>query len=74
MFRKTHSLVYLLDLIAGKEEVSESLYDMAEKLESYAVEVRYPDERFEPTLEGAMETYSISTSIRDIILSHMNSF
>ncbi len=39
-FRKSHSLVYLLDLITDKLEVFDEIYFAAEILEDYGVEVR----------------------------------
>jgi len=39
----------------------------ADKLTRYAVEVRYPDEFYTPTLEEAEETYRIALSVRDFV-------
>jgi hypothetical protein len=40
--KESHSLIYLLDLLIAKENVPDSLYETAEVLEDYGVEVRYP--------------------------------
>lgn len=56
LFKKTHSLSYLLDLIDETDKVSEEMYEKAEVLESYAVEIRYQDDWYEPTLEQALTT------------------
>ena len=71
-FEKKHDLGYLLDLINEKEEVSDELYDMLEKLEDYAVEIRYPDDWFEPTLEEAKESYEIVKQVKKFVLSKIN--
>lgn len=42
------------------EKISEELYEKAELLESYAVEIRYPDNRYEPTKEEAIEAYNVA--------------
>ncbi len=42
-FQKKHSLSYLLDLISEHEKVSDVIYEESEKIEDYAVEIRYPD-------------------------------
>lgn len=67
-YQKTHNLVYLLDLIKEKEDISDDYYDLIEKLEDYAVEIRYPDDWFEPTLEDAQEAYEIANKLKDFIL------
>ncbi len=67
-FEKSHNLVYLLDLIHEQEVVADELYDLLERLEDYAVEVRYPDERFEPTLEEAKEAFEIANKLKAYVL------
>lgn len=66
-FDRKHNLGYLLDLINEKEPVSEELYEKLEKLEDYAVEVRYPDDWAEITLDEAKEAYATAL-LRDIVL------
>jgi len=44
------------------------MYSIAEILESYAVEMRYPDERYEPSEKEVKEAYSIALKIREYIL------
>ena len=41
---KTHDLVFLLEQLRAYREISEGLFDMAEKLTIYGVAVRYPNE------------------------------
>ncbi len=68
-FEKKHNLSYLLDLINEKEKVSSEFYDMLENLEDYAVEVRYPDDWIEITLEDAGEAYKTAKKVREFVLS-----
>lgn len=68
VFKKTHSLSYLLDLINEVDKVSDKMYSSAEILEGYAVEMRYPDDWYEPTEKEAREAYSIALKIREYIL------
>jgi HEPN domain-containing protein len=70
-FEKKHNLDYLLDLISEKEKVSEEFYEMLEKLEDYAVEIRYPDDWFEPELEDAKEAYQIATRVKEYVLTKL---
>lgn len=71
-FEKKHNLGYLLDLINEKEEVSDEFYEMVEKLEDYAVEIRYPDDWFEPALEDAKEAYEIAKRIKRFVLDKVD--
>jgi len=67
VFKKTHSLSYLLDLINEIDKVSDEMYSRAEILESYVVEMRYPDDWYEPTEEEVRKAYSIAMKIREYI-------
>ena len=68
-FKRTHSLTYLLDLISEKINISEKLYSYVEKLESFAVEVRYPDDMYEPTPEEAKGALNAAIKIKTFVLS-----
>ena len=72
VFKKTHSLSYLLDLINEMDKVSDKMYLRAEILESYAVEMRYPDDWYEPTGKEAREAYSMAMKIKEYILKKIN--
>ncbi|MFW6311951.1 MAG: HEPN domain-containing protein, partial [Nanoarchaeota archaeon] len=68
VFKRTHSLAYLLDLIADIENITEEMYQKADILESYAVEIRYPDDWYEPTKEEAQEAYEIALMFKKFVL------
>ena len=57
-----------MDLIDEKEKVSDEFYEMLEKLEDYAVEVRYPDDWFEPTGEETEEALEIAKKVKEFVL------
>lgn len=42
-FTRTHDLVLLLDLVSRIEPIDDDLYEKAAELQSYSVEIRYPD-------------------------------
>lgn len=42
-FQRSHNLVYLLDLLAQKIDITEDIYDKAILLNGYSVQIRYPD-------------------------------
>lgn len=67
LFEHSHDLIYLLDLIQKKTEINEEFYVMCEKLNDYSVEIRYPDDWYEPTLEEAKEAFSIADNIYNTI-------
>ncbi|WP_164522149.1 HEPN domain-containing protein [Halocella sp. SP3-1] len=71
VFKRSHSISYLLDLMDDIENVSESLYQKAEILESYAVEIRYPDNWYEPTKEETAEAYNIAVEFKKYILDRV---
>lgn len=72
-FKKVHSLVYLADLINDHEKFYDKFYEMVEKLEDYAVEIRYPDDWFEPTIEEAQEAFRIAHQLKDYFLNKIKS-
>ncbi len=64
-FGKTHDIAELIELARKKEPTFEELYKFnAYKLTRYAVEVRYPDEFYIPTLEEAKESIQIAKNVR----------
>jgi HEPN domain-containing protein len=42
-FQRSHNLIYLLDLLSQKIQISESEYDKAILLNGFSVQIRYPD-------------------------------
>jgi HEPN domain-containing protein len=71
-FKKGHSLIYLLDLLAEKERVPYSLYETAEILEDYGVEVRYPCDWTQLTEEDMHEAYQAALKIKEFIEQKIN--
>jgi HEPN domain-containing protein len=71
-FKKSHSLNYLLDLIAGQETVPDSVYEVAEVLEDYSVEVRYPGNWNEINDDDIRGAYHSALKIKAFIKEKMN--
>ena len=44
------------------------LKEEADKLTDYAIEIRYPEDMVEPTIEDAKEAFEIAKKIRDFVL------
>ena len=59
-FMRSHNLVYLLSILADKIIIDNTLYENAIKLNSFSVEIRYPNEILELT-KGELEL-SIKTA------------
>ncbi len=50
-FKRSHNLVYLLDLLSCKIEIDEQTYDKAILLNGFSVQIRYPDKSIYLTKE-----------------------
>ncbi|MCX8092736.1 MAG: HEPN domain-containing protein [Candidatus Goldbacteria bacterium] len=65
-FKRTHNLDFLLKLCAEQDKEFKKI--KIGDLTSYAIEIRYPDEFYIPTLREARESYKISLKVKDFIL------
>lgn len=66
-FTKTHEIGELITKCESKDKEISKLKEEADKLTDYAVEVRYPDELYEPTLKEAKEAFEIAMKIKEFI-------
>ncbi len=71
-FSKTHEIGELITKCESKDSDISLLKEEADKLTDYAVEIRYPDEYFEPTLKEAKEAFEIAKKMREFILDKIN--
>ena len=67
-FKFTHDLVYLLDLICQKDEEFQNHYHPLAELQSYAVEVRYPNEILFLTHEKVESALIKAKQVRDLVV------
>jgi HEPN domain-containing protein len=67
-FQFSHDLIYLLDLISQKDTDFKHFYDQLSELQSYAIEVRYPNETIYLTNNKVKDSISISKNIREIVM------
>jgi HEPN domain-containing protein len=72
-FSKTHNLMTLLNLCATvdrsfKEELSDT-----DDLTDYAVEIRYPDDWYEPTGEETKQAYELALKVKEFVLKRLTS-
>ena len=66
-FKKTHDLIFLLDLLADKTDVSEELYSKALSLEGLGVDIRYPNHKIHLTKKELENTIKIAEEFREFI-------
>jgi HEPN domain-containing protein len=53
--------------------LGDEFYEMVEKLDDYSVEIRYPDDSIEPSLEDATEAIEIAKKVKQFVLGKINS-
>lgn len=67
-FEKVHSLVYLMDLCEAEEPAFASLREETESLSPYAVEIRYPGDVPEISLEEARQALAAAEAVWNFVL------
>lgn len=68
-FTKTHEIGELITKCEKKDREISILKEETDKLTDYAIEVRYPDEWFEPSLDDAKEAVKIAKKVKEFILN-----
>jgi len=71
-FGKTHDIAELIELGKEFDKDFDQLYQLkANKLTRYAVEVRYPDDFYIPSLEEAKASFDIANNVKIFILEKL---
>lgn len=65
-FQRTHNLIYLLDLLSEKVEITEKMYDDAILLNGFSVQIRYPDNSIYLTKEELELAIEITDKFRKL--------
>jgi HEPN domain-containing protein len=68
-FTKTHEIGELITKCESRDSEISVLKEKADTLTDYAVEVRYAEDEFEPTLEEAKESFDIAKQIKVFVLN-----
>lgn len=63
-FQRSHNLIYLLDLLTKKLEVSEDRYEKAILLNGFSVQIRYPDKTIYLSKEELATAIEIAQDFR----------
>ena len=71
-FKRTHDLIYLLDLITTIDIEFEKFYDIVSELQGYAVEIRYPEEIIFLSKEKVENAIAIAKNVREIVVLKLN--
>jgi HEPN domain-containing protein len=71
-FIKSHDITYLLGLLKDKIFVENDYFDMSDKMSDYSVEIRYPDDWYNPTLEEAKESVEIAKKFKKLLLENVS--
>lgn len=66
-FAKTHEIGELITKCEKKDKDISVFKEEADKLTDYAIEIRYPDDWYEPTLNEAKEAFTIARKIKEFI-------
>jgi hypothetical protein len=68
VFQRSHNLVYLVDLLSQKIEITEDIYDKAIMLNGFSVQIRYPDTTIYLTNEELEMSIKISQEFREFAI------
>jgi len=71
-FSKTHEIGELITKCEKVDQTISILKEEADELTDYAVEIRYPDEWYEPTIEEAKKSYEIAKKVRNFVSKKIN--
>lgn len=71
-FPKTHSIMMLINLCSRVDISFKEKLSNADMLTDYAVEIRYPDEWYEPSIEEAKKAYELAKAIKDFVLEKLD--
>jgi len=67
-FDRTHNLIFLLELLSQKIDISEELFDKAILLNGFSVQIRYPDHVIHLTKEELENAINISQEFRELAI------
>ncbi len=70
-FPNVHNLLLLLELCKEADAAFETLRDYCLVLNDYAVEIRYPDDWFEPSIDDAKEAFAMAFKAKSFILERL---
>ena len=70
-FSKTHNIMFLLNLCSSVDKSFKENLPEADNLTDYAVEIRYPDDWYEPTIEETKQAYEVALKVKNFVLEKL---
>lgn len=70
-FPNIHNLLRLMELCKESDETFETLRNYLLILNDYAVEIRYPDDWYEPGIDDAREAFENSQKVKTFIMGKL---
>ena len=67
-FDRTHNLIFLMELLSKKIDITDEFYDKAIMLNGFSVQIRYPDHKIFLTSEELETSINISQEFRDFAI------
>jgi len=67
LFKRSHDLRYLLDLLDDVIQLDKTLYEKVIKLNAFSVEIRYPDIKIELSNNDREEAIEIAKTFRELL-------
>jgi HEPN domain-containing protein len=71
-FQKVHTIEYLIKLCSTIDSDFESLYEKTKNLTDYAIDIRYPDDFYIPTIEEARNAFESATFVKEFIFKKLS--
>ena len=71
-FKRTHDIVYLIDLLSEKIEIPDVLFSKALSLEGFGVDVRYPNHKIFLTKEELADIIRITGEFREFVIKNID--
>ena len=66
-FKKTHDLVYLLNISGLEQELSNNYLTVFAEINYYSVTARYPDEIEDPSIQDSETAYKVAVEIFELV-------
>ena len=70
-FSKTHNIMSLLNLCSSVDTSFKGELPEADNLTDYAVEIRYPDDWYEPTIGETKQAYEVALKVKNFVLKKL---
>lgn len=67
-FTKTHNIMVLVNLCSEIDKSFKDELSEADSLTDYAVEIRYPGDWYEPTIEETKQAYEVALKVKEFVL------